>query len=70
MFKPVLTLAAAGFVGVALWKLLSVLFLPFLGTLLGVVLTLLKVALIAGLVMFIFWWFTKEKKEDGDAPAS
>lgn len=73
MFKPVLTLAAVGFVGVALWKVLSMLFVPFLGTLLGVVLTLVKVALIVGLVMFVFWWFTKDKKdktEDGEAPAS
>jgi type IV secretory pathway TrbL component len=70
MFKPVLTLAAAGFVGVALWKVLSVLFLPLLGTVLGVVLTLVKVALIVGLVMFVFWWFTKNNKKDGEAPAS
>jgi type IV secretory pathway TrbL component len=74
MFKPVLTLAAVGFLGIGLWKVLSILFVPFLGTLLGVVLTLVKVALIVGLVMFAFWWFTQDKKkdktEDGEAPAS
>jgi hypothetical protein len=71
MFKPVLTLAAVGVAGFAVWKVLSVLFLPFVGTLLGIVLMLVKVALIVGLVMFAFWWFTKEKKkEDGEAPAS
>jgi type IV secretory pathway TrbL component len=73
MFKPVLTLAAVGFLGIGLWKVLSILFVPFLGTLLGVVLTLVKVALIVGLVMFVFWWFTQDKKDktkDGEAPAS
>jgi threonine/homoserine/homoserine lactone efflux protein len=70
VFKPLLTIAAAGFAGFALWKVLSFLFLPLLGTLLGIVLTLLKVALVAGLVWFVVQWFMKTKRKDDEAPAS
>lgn len=70
MFRPLLTLAAAGFAGLAFWKVLSFLFLPFLGTLLGLVLTVVKVALLVGLVCFVLWWLSRDKSEDGEAPAS
>ncbi len=59
-----------GFLGVAVWKVLSVFMLPLLGTLLGV---LLKVALLAGLAFLIVWWLRKSKDgetKDGEAPAS
>lgn len=69
MFKPLLTLAAAGFAGLAFWKILSFLFLPFLGTLLGLVLTVVKGALLVGLVCFVLWWLGRDKNEDGEAPA-
>ncbi|HEX4599848.1 MAG TPA: hypothetical protein VH116_00540 [Gemmatimonadales bacterium] len=70
MFKPLLTIAAVGFAGFALWKVLSFLFLPVLGTLLGIVLTLVKVALVAGLVWFVVSWLMKQKRKDDEAPAS
>lgn len=71
MFKLVLTLAAVGFAGFALWKVLSFLFLPLLGTLLGIVLTLVKVALLVALVWLVVSWLTKDKRtDDGEAPTS
>jgi hypothetical protein len=70
MAKPFLQLAAVGVLGVALWKVLSVLLLPLVGTLLGIVLTVLKVALIVGLVFLALWWFRRDHKKDGEAPAS
>lgn len=70
MFRPLLTLAAAGLAGLAFWKELSLLFLPFLGTLLGLFLTVVKIALIGGLVCFVLWWLGRHKNEDGEAPAS
>ena len=58
MFKPVLTLAAVGFVGILLWKIAAAFILP-------PVFVLFKVALIVGLVMLAFWWFNKRgRKED------
>lgn len=63
MSKPVLQLAAAGVAGVILWKLLA-------GPLIGLLLLVLKIALIAGLVMFALWFFKKSQKDeqkDGEA---
>ena len=68
MAKPILQLAAAGFLGVALWKVVSILLLPLLGTLLGFFLTLLKVALVVGLVFLVFWLF--RKRQDDEQPRS
>jgi len=70
VLKPLVTLAAAGFAGLALWKILSLLFVPFLGTLLGILFVVLKIALIAGLVFLALWWLRKDKSKDGEAPAS
>ena len=47
--------------------MLSVLFLPLLGTLLGL---FLKIVLLVGLVFLVFWWLRKDKPKDGEAPAS
>ena len=66
MVKPIVTVAAAGFLGVALWKLLSVLFLPLVGTLLGMLLTVLKVVLIVGVVLLV-WWLVRRRKDEGEA---
>jgi len=68
MMKPVVTLAAAGIVGVALWKILSILLLPLAGLLLGLVVTLLKVGLLVALVMFAVWLF-RRKEKGGEASA-
>ena len=70
MLKPVLQLAVVGFLGVAVWKVASILVFPLLGTLLGVV---LKVALLAGLAFLIVWWLRKRKDgetKDDEAPAT
>lgn len=66
MSKPIVTVAAAGFLGVALWKLLSILFLPLVGTLLGMLLTVLKVVLIVGVVLLV-WWLVRRRKDEGEA---
>jgi hypothetical protein len=72
MAKPVLQLAAVGFLGIALWKIISILLFPLLGAALGFFFIVLKVALIAGLIYFLFWMFNKKKSEpkDGEAPAA
>jgi hypothetical protein len=70
VLKPLLTLAAAGFAGFALWKVLSLLFVPFLGTLLGLFLTVVKVVLLVALVVFVLSWLCRDNSKDGEAPAS
>ncbi len=67
MFKPVLTLAAAGVIGVALWKILSILLLPLAGALLAFVATVLKVGLLIALVFFALWLWRRNDK--GEAAA-
>jgi Flp pilus assembly protein TadB len=66
MTKPIVTVAAAGFLGIALWKLLSILFLPLVGTLVGMLLTVLKVVLIVGAVLLV-WWLVRRRKDEGQA---
>jgi len=69
MHKPVLALAAAGAVGFALWKLASVLLLPLVGSLVGILLTVVKFAAIGALLWFVFWFVTRKKDTGGEAPA-
>lgn len=69
MLKPVVTLTAAGVIGIALWKILSILLLPLAGMLFGLLLTLLKVGLLVALVMFAVWLFRRKDKEKGEASA-
>lgn len=77
MVKPVLQLAAAGVIGVVVWKVLSFLLLPLLGTFLGFLFTIVKVALIVGLVFLAIWFIRKrgdssrpsETGQAGEAPA-
>ncbi|HEY6059014.1 MAG TPA: hypothetical protein VIV10_00380 [Gemmatimonadales bacterium] len=63
MAKPIVSLAAVGVLGFALWKVLSILFLPLVGTLLGVLFTLVKVAAIVGVVLLVMW-LLRGKKDD------
>lgn len=63
MFKPVMTLAAVGFVGIVLWKLAA-------GFLLPIFFLVLKIALIAGLVLLAFWWFNKRGRKEDTPPVS
>ena len=59
MLKPVVSLAAAGFIGVLLTKLLMVLLLPLVGMFIGVVFLVLKVLLVVSLIWFGYWLFTR-----------
>ena len=70
MLRPVLTVAAAGAVGFLVWKVLSILFLPFVGTLLAMFFVVLKVALLVGLFFLVLWWLRRDKPKDDEAPAS
>ena len=63
MLKPILSLAAVGFVGVVLWKVAAGLLLPLF-------FLLFKVALIAGLVMFAVWFFRKDRGKEDTPPAA
>lgn len=56
MLKPVLGVAAAGILGVIIWKILL---LPLAAGLLGVLFTILKFALLAALVIFVVWLFRR-----------
>ena len=58
-----------GIVGIALWKILSILLLPIAGVLLGLLITALKVVLLVALVMFALWLFRRKEKEGGEASA-
>ncbi len=62
--RPVLQLAAAGVIGIVIWKVLSILLLPLLGTFLGFLFMIVKVALVVGLIVLAFW-FLKRRGETG-----
>ena len=62
MAKPFLQLAALGFVGFALWKIASLLFLP-------VLLLAFKVAAIVGLVLLAIWFLKRNDKPKDDTAA-
>jgi hypothetical protein len=62
MAKPLLQLAALGFAGFAVWKIASVVLLPFL-------MLAFKVALLVGLVMLAIWFFKRNDKGKDDATA-
>lgn len=59
--KPVLALAAVGFVGIALWKIAAAFLLP-------VLFFVLKIALIGGLILLAYWWFNKKTRKDDTPP--
>lgn len=63
MLKPVVQLAAIGIVGIGLWKLASVLLLPFL-------FFAFKVLLIVALVAGVVWFINKKGKTDTPPPVS
>ena len=56
MLKPVFGVAAAGILGVVIWKILL---LPLMAGLVGVLFTILKFALLAALVIFLVWLFRR-----------
>jgi uncharacterized membrane protein len=57
MLRPILALAALGFVGVLAWK---VIFFPMLAGMFGF---LLKVAFLAAVVFFLLWFFRKRGED-------
>ncbi|HEY2804861.1 MAG TPA: hypothetical protein VGI92_03295 [Gemmatimonadales bacterium] len=59
MLKPLATVAAAGFVGLIVTKLLWLLLLPVIGMFIGFLVLMLKIALVVGLVWFGFSLFRK-----------
>ena len=62
MAKPFLQLAALGVAGFALWKIASIVFLPFL-------VVAFKVVTIVALVMLAIWFFKRNDKGKDDAAA-
>jgi len=63
MLKPILSLAAVGFVGVVLWKVAAGLLLPLF-------FLIFKVALVVALVMVAVWYFRKDRGKEDTPPAS
>ena len=63
MLKPILTLAAVGFVGVVMWKIAAGLLLP-------VFFLVFKIALVVGLIMAAVWFFRKDRGKEDTPPAS
>ncbi len=61
MLKPVLTLAGTAVLGVVLWKILLV---PLAGMLIGFVFTLVKIAVVVGLVFLIVYLFRRGSKDE------
>jgi len=66
VLKPVVSLAAAGFIGVLLTKLLMVLLLPLVGMFIGVVFLVLKVLLVVSLIWFGYWLFTRASERPSE----
>jgi hypothetical protein len=64
MLRPVLTLAAVGLAGIAIWKVLWILLLPLFGAFFGFMALALKVALFLFVVwalLRLFKGFTREQ---------
>ena len=61
--KTFAPLAFAAVSGVVLWKLFATLLLPFLGILLGLMGSVMKFALIAGVAFFIYSMIKKRREE-------
>lgn len=67
MLRPVLTLAAVGLAGMAIWKVLWLLLLPLVGTLLGLAMVGVKVLLFA-LVIFALWRLFFRRPQEPASP--
>jgi hypothetical protein len=62
MAKPFLQLAALGVASLVIWKIASLVLLPFL-------MFAFKIALVVGLVVLAIWYFKKHDKPKDDATA-
>jgi hypothetical protein len=70
MLKPVLTLAAAGVIGLILWTVLGNIVGPVLGILMGILFLLIKIALVVGLVWLVMRLLRKRPDDEkGEAHA-
>ena len=67
MLKPVVTVAAVGFIGVIVTKFLWLLILPIVGMFIGFLVTALKVALIVALIWVGFKLFQKLTEKPSEA---
>jgi hypothetical protein len=56
MSKPILQLAALGLLGLSLWKVGSLFFIPL-------VFLVLKIALVVGIVVFAVWLFKRNDRK-------
>ncbi len=61
MLKPVLTLAGTAVLGVVLWKILLA---PLAGILIGFLFTLVKIAVVFGLIFLIVYLFRRGSKDE------
>jgi len=69
MLRPILTLAAVGVVGVALWQVLFTLLLPLLGTVVGFLVTLAKIAFLILLLLVAVWLFKRITRQAPESAA-
>ena len=69
MLRPILTLAAVGVVGVALWQVLFTLLLPLLGTVIGFVLMLVKIAFLIALILVAVWLLKRITRKASESTA-
>ena len=67
MLKPIVSLAAVGFVGAIIGKILFMLLLPLFATLIGFVVLSIKVVLIVALVWLGFFVFRKLTERPSEA---
>ena len=67
MLKPIVSLAAVGFVGAIIGKILFMLLLPLFATLIGFVVLSIKVVLIVALVWLGFFVFRKLTEKPSEA---
>jgi hypothetical protein len=67
MLKPMLAISATGILALLLWKALAVLLLPLVGIALGVVITLLKVILLAGALLVSVWIYRRLNRSETTA---
>lgn len=67
MLRPIAAVAAAGFLGVLIYKLLWMLLLPVFAVVIGVVGLVLKIALIAGIVWLGIFLFRKLTERPSEA---
>ena len=63
MLRPVLTLAAVGLAGLAIWKILWLLLLPLVGTLFGLAMVGVKFLLFALVVFALYRLFFRRRQE-------